>query len=188
MASVDRAAAVLGLAHDLEVGLALEQATHAHPEQGVVVDEQDLGDLARPFGDRGHPVADPDLGSPLRSFVLLLERDCQPYDGAPIGPGTNLKASTDQLGPLAHELQPEVAPAAGGHRADVEAPPVVAHLEDPVRPLQPGGDRDALGRGVLADVLEGFLDDPQDDRLVGLAELLAAGLDLGARPRSRSGR
>ena len=54
------------------------------------------------------------------------------YDGAPIGPGTNLKTSTDQLGSLAHELQPEVTPAAGGHRADIEAPAVIAHLDDPV--------------------------------------------------------
>ena len=36
---------ILGLADDVEVRLALEDLAHAHAEQRVVVDEQDLGPL-----------------------------------------------------------------------------------------------------------------------------------------------
>ena len=36
----------------------------------------------------------------MLSFDLLLERDCQGHDRAPIGPGSNLKTSTDQFGSL----------------------------------------------------------------------------------------
>src|ERR1019366_7412323 len=42
---VNGAPAVLGLAHDLEIRFTLEQAAHPHPKQGVVVDQEDLGDL-----------------------------------------------------------------------------------------------------------------------------------------------
>ena len=38
---------VLGLADDVEVRLALEDLAHAHAEQRVVVDQQDLGALVR---------------------------------------------------------------------------------------------------------------------------------------------
>jgi hypothetical protein len=89
----------------------------------------------------------------------------------------------DQLCALSHELQSEVSPAPGRDRADIKTPAIVAHLQDP-RPILLAGDHaDMPCTGVLPDILQGFLGDPQDDRS------LAAGQGLRAVDRaSRSSR
>ena len=73
--------------------------------------------------DRAHLLSSPPGGS---------RRDRQPDDGAAVRTRSYVESGADQLGSLAHELEPEVAPAAGRHRSDVEPATVVADLEDPV--------------------------------------------------------
>ena len=82
----ERVAAVLGLADDVEVRLALEDLAHAHAEQRVVVDEQDLGPLLRVAPVR---TAAPAIRSRVVGFhhgqllsSLLVYVDGQPHDGA----------------------------------------------------------------------------------------------------------
>ena len=181
---VEGAAAVLGLADDLEVRLALEDVAHAHAEQGVVVDERGSVVFSPRPRDRARPVADPGRRSPSHSFALLSAAGIASRTTVPaVGPRPNLESGADQLGALAHELQAEVAPPASGDRADVEAAPVVADLEDPVAAVEPAWRPTArLGAGVLAHVLERLLDDPQDDRLLAVVEA------VGRRRRGRSRR
>jgi hypothetical protein len=53
----ERVAAVFGFADDVEVGLAFQDLAHPDPEQGVVVDQQDLGPLIGVSAVRAAPSA-----------------------------------------------------------------------------------------------------------------------------------
>ena len=88
------------------------------------------------------------------------------------GRDRTVKCSANQLGPLAHELQPEGAPPGGGGGVGIEAATVVADLQDPAASVAPGGEPDVARAGVLADVLERLLEDAQDHHLLGVAELV----------------
>ena len=63
---VVRGAAVVGLAHDLEVGLPLQDCPHADADEGVVIDEQDPDPLtfAAPVGATP-PAVRPGIGHAL---------------------------------------------------------------------------------------------------------------------------
>ena len=128
---VDRRPAVVGLADDLEVRLAPEDVGDADPEEGVVVDDQDLRPLAvpRPIG-----AAAPAFRSRIahQAGLLCSHRDREPDERAAVGPRLHLEAGADQFRALSHELEAEVAPAAGGDGSDVEPSAVVSDRQDPV--------------------------------------------------------
>jgi len=79
----------------------------------------------------------------------------------------HLEGGTDQFRALSHELQSEVAPAASGDGSDIEPSSVVTDGQDPGTVVNRAGDRDGRGRAVLAYILQCFLQDAQDDRLLG---------------------
>ena len=163
---IDRRPAVVGLADDLEVGLPFEDVADPDPEQGVVVDDQDLRPLPVSASIRSAAAA---FRSRISSSAGLLcsHRDREPDQRATVRSRMHLELGADQFRALSHELEAEVAPAAGGHRSDVEPAAVVADGQDPVATLDRAGDRDGRGRAVLPYILQCFLQDAQDDRLLG---------------------
>ena len=60
---LQHAAAVLGLAHDLDVGLALEQLAEPEADQGVVVGEEDPDRRGHGSTSRPDPAVERDAGS-----------------------------------------------------------------------------------------------------------------------------
>ena len=132
--AIDGAAGIVGLGDDLEVGFAAQDVGDPHPEEGVVVDDEDPRPCLRGSGDPDRRVVVRARCSRYRSCALLcsrraVSRDRQPDDGAAVRSRSYVETSADQLGSLAHELEAEVAAAAGGHRLAVEAATVVADLE-----------------------------------------------------------
>ena len=165
---VHRRPGVVRLGDDLEVGLALEDLADADAEQRVVVDDDDphpLVGLVAPIVVAPTALGTLVLGHPL-SFCVI--GNSQPDDRARLWPRTYLKLCADELGPLAHELEPEVATASRRDRSGIEAATVVADLQHPFSTVEHRGDHHVRRARVLADILQGLLHHAKDHRLRGL--------------------
>ena len=166
---------VVRLGDDLEVGLVAEDVGDPHPEQGVVVDDEDPRDLVEgtPVGTAASalwPAVVRRCSSALLSSRGRSGRDRQTDDGTAVRPRSYVESGTDQLGTLAHELQSEVAPASRGHRRRGRT---LARRRGPRAPscaVELGGHDDVVGGGVLADILQCLLGHAQDDGLLAVAE------------------
>ena len=137
--------------------------------------------------DRGCPDGDRDrcvLGL-IRSPFCVGHRDSQPDDRADIWPRTYFKTCADQLGPLAHELQTEVATASRRDGSGIEPATVVADLQHPVATVQRVCDHDVRRARVLADILQRLLHHAKDDRLRGLGEVVGRRRELGGDLQAR---
>ena len=168
--AIDRRPAVVGLADDLEVRLALQDVADPDAEQRVVVDDQD----PRPL-----PVAP---GDPVRRGAVPVRRVAhQLVSSAPIG-----IASLTSVPPSGRECTSKRAPISSARsrmnwRPKLRRPraataptsnprPSSRTVEDPVVAVDRAGDGDGGGRAVLAYILQCFLQDAQHDRLLGRAQ------------------
>ena len=152
--TVDRAPRVLGLADDVEVRLAREDVGDPDPEQGMVVDDEDPGHLARRRDDRDHPDAAPVRRIPSQSSVLLCSREGARRDresdhGTAVRSRSYVEAGADLLGSLLHDLHAEIPAAARGHRARVESATVVADLQGPSIAGHVGADQPTVEAACL---------------------------------------
>ena len=171
-------AAVVRLADDLEVLSPREDLGDAHAEEDMVVDDEDPRSLhvspppaLRPgVLHRAHVLSFAAPGIVILTMV------------PPSGRGSYVRSGTDQLRPLAHELQSEVPPCAARRPRRVEPASVVADLDDPSPAHHRLVDASAATPAVLSNVLQRLLDDAQDDRL------LPSPADRGRRDGSRSPR
>ena len=90
-------AGIVGLADDLEVGLAAEDVGDAHPEQGVVVDDED----PRPFSEV------PAIRTPAPSFGPAVIVTAHVLSSAPVAPSWGSRAGRRCRRPVAIECPGE---------------------------------------------------------------------------------
>src|SRR4029079_1338989 len=93
-----------------------------------------------------------------RTPSLLSPPGTSHRDAGPrLWPRTYFKTCADELGPLAHELEPEVATTSRRDRSGIEPATVVADLQHPFSTVQHRGDHHVRRARVLADILQGLL-------------------------------
>ena len=146
MPDISSADAAIGrLADDVEVALAAQDVRDAHAEQRVVVDDEDpdpvRGDAAAAalaaFGFGRHQLSSPGIGMPMAPGGMVIRTAVPRF-----GEDRTSNLCPDQLRALAHELQAEVPAPADGRFVGIEAPTVVADLDDPAGGVARHADAD----------------------------------------------
>src|SRR4029079_14048301 len=100
----------------------------------------------------------------------------------------HFELGTNELCTLTHELKSEVPAAAGCDRSDVEPSTVGAHGQEPVARVARARYRGGGCRAVLPYILQRFLQDAQDHRLLGGGQAVGRSLELRGDREARDGR
>jgi hypothetical protein len=110
----------------------------------------------------------------------LLERDLERDATAATRLAGDADRTPDQFGTFLHAQQPESpAPVTSGLCGDIEATAVIfdGNLEEVARRVE--GDQHVRGHGMLLDVAQCFLDDPQDGHFRQWMQVQWAGAGAG---------